>query len=84
MSSAKRRRKAQIARFIRMDATYAHLYLMRSPRRDGPRSWRFWQTCIVPLGDALEKKKSGAWRALPRCKTGDDILMRNFNRRNPK
>ncbi len=83
MSSAKRRRKAQLARLVRMDATYSRLYLISSPRRDGPRSWRLWFGCIVPLGDALEKKKPGAWASLPRSPGGPDILMHNFKKRNP-
>lgn len=81
MSSKKRRRKAQLARLVKLDATYARLYLMRSPRRDAPRSWRLWLGVIVPLGDKLETQRPGAWAALPRCRTGDDILMLNYRKR---
>lgn len=82
MSAAKRRRKAQVAHLLKLDRTYHRLYLMSSPRRDGPRSWRLWFGCIVPLGDKLERQKPGAWHALPRCGTGEDILMLNFKKRN--
>lgn len=78
MSAAKRRRKAQLARLVRMDATYLRLHLKSSPR-----SWRLWFGCVVALGDALEKKKPGAWAALPRCESGSRILLHNFNKRNP-
>jgi hypothetical protein len=82
MSAKKRRRKAQIGRLVRMDATYHRLYLLSSPRRDGPRSWRLWFGCVVALGDALEKKQPGAWAALPRSQIGTGILLHNFNKRN--
>jgi hypothetical protein len=78
MSSKKRRRKTQVARLVKLDATYHRLYLMSSPRRDGPRSWRLWFGCIVPLGDKLG---AAAWAALPRCDTGDDILQLNYLKR---
>jgi hypothetical protein len=81
MSAAKRRRKAQIARLVRMDRTYHRLYLMASPHRDGPRSWRFWLGCIVPLGDKIGP---AGWSALPRCDTGEDILLNNYRRRTGK
>lgn len=81
MSSKKRRRKAQIARLLKLDATYARLYLMSSPRRDWSRTGRLWYSCIVPLGDKLERQKPGAWRTLPRCSAGEDILMRGYRKR---
>ncbi len=83
MSAAKRRRKAQLAKLVKLDANHSWLCLMKSPRRDGPRALRLWWACIVPLGDALEKKKPGAWAALPRYRTGPDILMDTFHERNP-
>jgi hypothetical protein len=82
MSAAKRRRKAQLARLVRMDATYSRLYLKSSPRRDGPRSWRLRVGCVIPLGDALERAKPGAWASLPRSDEGRYILLQNFNKRN--
>lgn len=82
MSAKKRRRKAQIARLIRLDANHGWLYLMKSPRRDGPRAARLWWNCIVPLGDKLERQKPGAWAALPRCVEGSVGLLHNFNKRN--
>lgn len=78
MSAAKRRRKAAIARLIRLDQTYRRLYLMTSPRRDGPRSWRLWFGCVVPLGDKLGVP---AWSALSRCETGRAILLSNYRKR---
>lgn len=81
MSAKKRRRKAQIARLVRMDANQSRLYLMKSPHRDGPRAWRLWLGCIVPLGDKLERQKPGVWAMLPRCNAGRTILIRNFNKR---
>lgn len=83
MSAKKRRRKAQIARLIKLDATYLHLYLLKSPRRDGDRASRLWWGVIVPLGDKLEKQKPGAWHSLPRSPGGPDILMHCFRERNP-
>lgn len=81
MSSRNRRRKAKLARLARMDANYLRLYLMASPHRDPARSLSFWMGCIVPLGDALERKKPGAWDSLPRCPGGENILMNNYHRR---
>lgn len=83
MSAKKRRRKAQVARFIRLDANHSWLYYKTSPRRDGPRAIALWWRCIVPLGDKLERQKPGAWRALPRYSGGPDILMDNYRKRNP-
>lgn len=81
MSAKKRRRKAQIERLRKLDATYMRLYLLASPRRNGPKSWRLWQCCVTPLGDKLESQKPGAWHALDRCPKGDDILMDNYRKR---
>lgn len=78
MSAAKRRRKVQIARLVKLDRTYHRLYLMSSPRRDGPRSWRLWLGCIVPLGDKIGP---AGWAALPRCGAGEDILLINYMKR---
>lgn len=83
MSSKKRRRKSAIERLIKLDKTYEHLYLLKSPRRDGERAMALWWGCIVPLGDKLEKQKPGAWHSLPRHPGGQDILMINFRKRNP-
>lgn len=83
MSSKKRRRKAAIERLIKLDNTYEHLYLLKSPRRDGERSWALWMGVIVPLGDKLEKQKPGAWHSLPRNPSSIDVLMINFRKRNP-
>lgn len=82
MSAAKRRRKAQLKRLQKLDANHGWLYLMKSARRNGPRAERLWWTCIVPLGDKLERQKSGAWAALPRCREGTAGLLHNFNKRN--
>lgn len=82
MSSAKRRRKAQIARLVKLDANHSWLYLIKSPRRDGARAMALWHNCIVPLGDRLERQKPGAWAALPRCAEGVAGLLRNFEKRN--
>ena len=81
MSSKKRRRAAQLARFKKMDENYTWLYLKSSPRRDGLRSWRFWFGCIVALGDKLETQKPGAWGSLERRPEGTDILMHNYRKR---
>lgn len=81
MSAKKRRRKAKLAHLVRLDATYHRLYLLKSPRRGGPRADCLWWGCIVPLGDALETQKPGAWHTLPRDSTGPDILMHNYHQR---
>jgi hypothetical protein len=84
MSAAKRRRKARLARLVRVDATHSRLSLMSSPRRNGPRAWRLWFGSIVPLGDALERAKPGAWATLPRYESGRNILLHNFKKRNAR
>lgn len=81
MSSKTRRRKAQLARLLKLDATYHRLYLMASKRRDPKRSMPFWFNAVVALGDALERKKPGAWHTLPRSPGGPDILMHNYRKR---
>jgi len=81
MSAKKRRSKAKINQLIRMGATYTRLYVEISPHRDAPRSWRFWFGCIVPLGDALEKQKPGAWASLSRSPRGTAILELNYQKR---
>ncbi len=81
MSSKKRRRKAQMARLVKLDANQLWLYLMKSPRRDGPRAEALWWRCIVPLGDKLESQKPGAWDTLPRCGTGKALLLENYRKR---
>jgi hypothetical protein len=81
MSARTRRRARQIARLIALDRNHSRIYLMTSKHRDGPRAARLWWSCIVPLGDKLERQKAGAWHALPRCSTGDDILMMRYRER---
>lgn len=81
MSAAKRRRKAQLARLAKLDENHSWLYLMKSPRRDGPRAVALWWTCIVPLGDKLESQKAGAWASLKRCDTGKRGLVSNYEAR---
>lgn len=91
MSAKKRRRKAKIELLRKLDATYSHLYLMASPRRDGHRAScprrdgyrasRLWWGSIVPLGDKLESQKPGVWHSLPRFPGGPDILMDNYRER---
>lgn len=81
MSAAKRRRKAKLARLRRLDENHAWLYLMKSPRRDGPRAAALWWNCIVPLGDKLETQKPGAWLSLNRCATAEPILVENYRKR---
>ena len=81
MSSAKRRRKAKLARLKLLDANHGWLYLMKSPRRDGMRAAALWWNCIVPLGDKLETQKPGAWLSLHRCATGGAGLIENYRKR---
>jgi hypothetical protein len=81
MSARIRRRQDQIRRLVKMDLTHRRLYLLASPRRDGPRASRLWLACITPLGDKLERQKPGAWAALPRCEIGTMILLYNFEKR---
>lgn len=78
MSASKRRRKKQLARLSKLDANHGWLYLMKSPRRDGPRAAALWWNCIVPLGDKLERQKPGAWDVLPRCAAGSGLLLAGF------
>lgn len=78
MSSRKRRVKRKIAMLRRLDATYERLYLLASPRRDGPKSWRLWFGVIIPLGDAIGPR---AWAGLDRDSVGAKILQHNYNKR---
>jgi len=81
MSAGKRRRKAKLARLKRLDENHSWLYLMKSPRRDGPRAAALWWNCIVPLGDKLESQRAGAWASLNRCATGKVGLTQNYEKR---
>ena len=81
MSAAKRRRNAKLMRLKRLDENHLWLYLMKSPRRDGPRAMAVWWSCIVPLGDKLETQKPGAWLSLQRCATGGAGLVENYRKR---
>jgi hypothetical protein len=81
MSAAKRRRRAKLERLKRLDENHLWLYLMKSPRRDGPRAMALWWNCIVPLGDKLEAQKAGAWQSLDRCAIGKVGLMHNYEKR---
>lgn len=81
MSAAKRRRRAKLERLKRLDENHLWLYLMKSPRRDGPRAMALWWNCIVPLGDKLEAQKAGAWQSLDRCAIGKVGLLNNYKTR---
>lgn len=81
MSARTRRRARQIARLIALDRNHARLYLMASRHRDGPRAAHLWWSCIVPLGDKLERQKAGAWHVLPRSSRDPDILMMRYRER---
>jgi len=81
VSAAKRRRNAKLMRLKRLDENHLWLYLMKSPRRDGPRAMALWWNCIVPLGDKLETQKPGAWLSLNRCASGGQGLVENYRKR---
>lgn len=81
MSAKKRRWKRKLELLRKLDANYAWLYLKTSPRRDPKRAWPMWYGCVVALGDALEKRKPGAWASLPRRPMGTEILLHNFAKR---
>lgn len=81
MSARKRRIKRKIAMLVRLDRTHLALYLMSGPKRDGERAKALWWRCIMPLGDALSRRRPDAWARMAETPYRADGLMKNYRKR---
>lgn len=79
MSAAKRRIKRKIKQLVRMDRTHNELYLRNN--KPSPRANPYWASCIIPLGDAIARRRADVWALLPRHPIGTQILVENYLKR---
>lgn len=92
MSSKKRRIKRKLAMLRKLDETHLRRYLMYrwkigrpiNKDRDSDKAKWIWFNCIIPLGDALQRKGIPAWQSFARL-DGErtSFLLQRFKERNP-